>query len=147
MRNEHKPFPIDARTPEGREEIAASHGWHAAWRTCIAVIEEKVAASASPWARDPRHVLQIELAAARKELDSLTPVKEEAAPTNRVVSLLRSWLEENYNDGAHWVYETFDDQQLLDEFAACDGNLADTKHSLRKHWEIVDAHAADIRAA
>lgn len=69
---------IDPCTGRGRRELAAAFGWHAAWRACIAALENQVATCGTRWATHPSHALQKQLAQARFELKWLDHPKNPA---------------------------------------------------------------------
>lgn len=64
-----------------------------------------------------------------------------------VVETLTEWLIDNYEKGAHWVYETTDKCRHVVELRERRGDVEAYMASLRRHWELVDDHAADIRNA
>lgn len=63
------------------------------------------------------------------------------------VEALKNWLVENYERGAHWVYETTDTLQYVVDLRGHGGDINAYKADLERHWEVVEDYACDIRNA
>ncbi len=64
-----------------------------------------------------------------------------------VVTDLGQWLLENYNNGAHWIYETTDAAHHVAALRAMDGDVQAYRASLKREWESTEDYAEDIRGA
>lgn len=78
--------------------------------------------------------------------DYLIEEHQDATPEEQAqVDALNEWLYDNYNNGAHWIVETTDRAQHV--VALREKSIDQYKRELSRHWNIVEDHAAEIRAA
>ena len=78
---------------------------------------------------------------------SVTEQPDADEAEQEAVEALKDWLIDNYENGAHWVYETTDTIGFVVGLRRHGGDLDAYKADLRNHWEVVDDYASDIRAA
>ena len=64
-----------------------------------------------------------------------------------VVTDISQWLLENYNNGAHWIYETTDTAHHVAALRHFDGDVSKYRASLKRQWEVTEDYAEDIRNA
>lgn len=53
------------------------------------------------------------------------------------VSLLKSYAEDNYEKGGHWVVECFDNCDYKNFLDEANGNLSVAKKELKKYWKLM----------
>lgn len=64
-----------------------------------------------------------------------------------VVESLNEWLLQHYNDGAHWIYETTEEDQHIVALRELGGDIEAYKADLKRGWELLEDVSADVRAA
>lgn len=60
-----------------------------------------------------------------------------------MIKALETYALENYNEGGHWVYETYDTadyQEFLDE---ANGDIEVAKANLKHYWELMTERERD----
>lgn len=91
-----------------------------------------------------KHWLSLGRGETSYRIEEQADATEEEAAT---VEALKDWLIDNYEKGAHWIYETTSTQQFVVELRERAGDIDAYKASLSRHWEVIEDYAADIRAA
>jgi hypothetical protein len=81
--------------------------------------------------------------------DTWTIEEQPDATDDETVALeaLDAWLIDNYDNGAHWVYETTDRARHVVGLREAQGDIAAYRATLRAQWELVGDYADDIRNA
>lgn len=77
--------------------------------------------------------------AVRESVGDVTPTADELV----AVAALNSWLVEHYEQGAHWIVETTDDNEHVVKLREL--GMAAYRAELRAEWELTEAYAFDIR--
>lgn len=77
-------------------------------------------------------------------IEAQRPISDEE---RSVVTDLGQWLLENYNNGAHWIYETTDIARHVAALRAMNGDVQAYRASLKREWEATEDYAEDIRNA
>jgi len=77
-------------------------------------------------------------------IEEQRPISDEEL---NAVSDLNQWLLKNYNNGAHWIYETTDTARHVAALRHFDGDMPKYRASLKRQWEVTEDYAEDIRSA
>jgi hypothetical protein len=53
------------------------------------------------------------------------------------VMQLELYAQDNYEQGGHWVYESFDESDYMEVLESCKWEIAEAKARIKKRWELL----------
>jgi hypothetical protein len=66
-------------------------------------------------------------------------------PLNAAVKSLELYALSKYEEGGHWVYETYSTDDYMAELQTANGNLDEAKTLLRRYWQRCNEQQAETR--
>jgi hypothetical protein len=66
-------------------------------------------------------------------------------PVNAAVNTLKLYALSQYEQGGHWVSETYNTDNYMDVLQKANGNLDEAKTLLRRDWELCNEQQAETR--
>lgn len=59
------------------------------------------------------------------------------------VQALQAYALAHYDEGGHWIYETYTDEEYNCVLVEANGNLANAKAALREEWTLLNDYEQD----
>lgn len=60
------------------------------------------------------------------------------------IEQLKAYALANYENGGHWVIETFDDQRYIETLSKTNNDVEAAKAKLRAYWQLLESVSSDI---
>ncbi len=55
-----------------------------------------------------------------------------------MIEELKGFALEHYEEGGHWVFETYDKNDYIEAITECKGDIKKAKAYIRNHWELIE---------
>jgi hypothetical protein len=60
------------------------------------------------------------------------------------IEQLKAYALANYENGGHWVVETFDDRRYIETLAKMNNDVEAAKARLKAYWRLLESVSFDI---